>query len=120
MNGTGLHSRFTVSGIALYELQDPIVMLAMREMDAGDSSSKDLLMRLREAEGYLREAVTQLLYEPAHSPEGQLTRVAMQDLRNLRYNFKRAEMMMAQKGSDHRSSTVTLETSKKRGHRKKK
>ncbi|KDR18205.1 Protein msta, isoform A, partial [Zootermopsis nevadensis] len=82
-----------LQGIALYELQNPIVMLAMREMDTGDTSSKDTLKRLREAEGYLREAVTQLLYEPTHSPEGQLTRVAMQDLKNLRYNIQNIEMM---------------------------
>lgn len=91
----------------------------MREMDAGDTSSEDTLKRLREAESYLREAVTQLLYEPTHSPEGQLTRVAMQDLKNLRCNIQHIETMTAENGSDHRS-TVTLGTSKKRGGRRKK
>jgi hypothetical protein len=95
-------------------------MLATREMDAGDTSSKDILKRLREAESYLRDAVTQLLYEPTHSPEGQLTRVAMQDLKNLRYNIQHTEMMIAGNGSDPRSSTVTSGTSKKRGGRRKK
>jgi hypothetical protein len=71
-------SYIILPGIVLYELQDPIVKLAIRDVEAGDTS-KDLLIKLREAEGFLREAVTHLLYEPTHSPEGQLARIAMQD-----------------------------------------
>jgi hypothetical protein len=93
-------------------------MLAIRELEAGDLS-QDLLKRLKEAEGYLREAVTHLLYEPTHSPEGQLGRVAMQNLKTLRYNIQRAEIMMAEEGRDHRGySTATSGRSKKRGRRK--
>lgn len=104
-----------LKGIALYELQDPIVKLAIRDMEVGDTS-KDLLIRLREAEGSLREAVTQLLYEPAHSPEGQLARIAMQDLKRLRCNIQRVEIMIAENGRDHRRSfTATSGISKKRG-----
>jgi hypothetical protein len=96
------------------------VTLALREMQAGDFS-QDLLKRLKEAEGYLREAVTQLLYEPTHSAEGQLGRVAMQDLQRLRYSIQRAEIMMAENGRDHRGlSTAKSEISKKRGGRKRK
>lgn len=88
--------------------------LAIRDMEAGDSS-KDLLVRFREAEVSLREAVTQLLYEPTHSPEGQLARIAMQDLKRLRCNIQHVEKMMAENGRDHRrSSAATLGISKKR------
>jgi hypothetical protein len=84
-------------------------------MEVGDTS-KDLLIRLREAEGSLREAVTQLLYEPTHSPEGQLARIAMQDLKRLRCNIQRVEIMIAENGRDHRrSSTAVSSISKKRG-----
>jgi hypothetical protein len=94
-------------------------MLAIREMETGDFS-QDMLKRLKEAEGYLREAVTHLLYEPTHSAEGQLGRVAMQDLKRLRYNIQQAEMM-AENGHDHRGlSTTTSGISKKRGGRKRK
>jgi hypothetical protein len=84
-------------------------------MEAGDTS-KDLLVRLREAEAFLREAVTHLLYEPTRSPEGQLARIAMQDLKRLRCNIQRVEMMITENRSDHRrSSTATSGISKKRG-----
>jgi len=97
------------------------VVLAIREMEAGDLS-QDLLKRLKEAEGYLREAVTQLLYEPTKSAEGQLGKVAMQDLKRLRYTIQRAEIMMAENGRDLRglSSRATSRISKKRGDRKRK
>lgn len=107
-------------GIALYELQDPIVMLANREFEGGDATAKDLLFKLRKAEGYLREAVSQLLYEPMHSPEGQLARVAMQDLKNLRYSIQHAEKLVSEIES-RKSSTGSIGSTKKRsGGRKKK
>ncbi|XP_033608644.1 SET domain-containing protein SmydA-8 isoform X3 [Cryptotermes secundus] len=103
-----------LKGIALYELQDSIVKLAIRDMEAGNTS-KDLLVRLRGAEVSLREAVTQLLYEPTHSPEGQLARIAMQDLKRLRCNIQHVEKMMTENGRDHRkSSAATSGISKKR------
>ena len=105
---------FCVTGIALYELQDPLVMLANREFESGDATATDLLSRLREAEGYLREAVTQLLYEPMHSPEGQLARVAMQDLKNLRCSIQHAEKLVSE------TETRTSSTKKRSGGRKKK
>jgi len=97
------------------------VVLAIREMEAGDLS-QDLLKRLKEAEGYLREAVTQLLYEPTKSAEGRLGKVAMQDLKRLRYTIQRAEIIMAENGRDHRglSSRATSGISKKRGDQKRK
>lgn len=108
-------SYIILPGIALYELQDPVVKLAIRDMEAGEAS-KDLLLRLREAEGSLREAVTQLLYEPTHSPEGQLARIAMQDLKRLRCNIQRVEIIITENGRDHRKlSTATSGISKKRG-----
>lgn len=84
--------------------------------------SQDLLKRLKEAEGYLREAVAQLLYEPTNSVEGQLGKVAIQDLKRLRYTIQRAEIMMDENGSDHRglSSTAKSGISKQRGGRKRK
>jgi hypothetical protein len=71
---------------------------------------------------YLREAVAQLLYEPTNSAEGQLGKVAIQDLKRLRYTIQRAEIMMAENGSDLRglSSTAKSGISKKRGGRKRK
>lgn len=97
------------------------MVLAVREMEAGDFS-QDLLKRLKEAEGYLCEAVTHLLYEPTKSAEGQLGKVAMQDLKRLRYTIQHAETMMAENGGDHRglSPTTKSRVSKKRGGRKRK
>jgi hypothetical protein len=90
-------------------------MLAIRDMEAGDTS-KDLLLRLREAEASLREAVTQLLYEPTNSPEGRLARIAMQDLKMLRCNIQRVETLITENGRDNRrSSASTPGISKKRG-----
>ena len=97
------------------------MVLAVREMEAGDFS-QDLLKRLKEAEGYLREAVTHLLYEPTKSAEGQLGKVAMQDLKRLRYTIQRAEIMMTDNGRDHLELSLTTKSgiSKKRGGRKRK
>lgn len=72
------------TGIALYELHAPLVMLAHRDHGAGEISVEKLVSRLQEAEALLKEAVAALLFEPAQSPEGRLARAAMLDLRNLR------------------------------------
>jgi hypothetical protein len=90
-------------------------MLAIRDMEAGDTSG-DLLTRLQEAEASLREAVTQLLYEPTNSPEGHLARIAMQELKRLRSNIQRMEIMIIADGrNNRRSCAATSGNSKKRG-----
>ncbi|XP_066992473.2 uncharacterized protein [Anabrus simplex] len=77
-----------LTGITLYELQTPLVLLATREFQSGDIKPIQLLERLREAETFLRDAISHLLYEPARSPEGQLARVALNELRALRQNIQ--------------------------------
>ncbi|KAJ9577911.1 hypothetical protein L9F63_025224 [Diploptera punctata] len=106
-------------GIALYELQDPIVMLANKDFEGGEITVRDLLSKLREAEGYLREAISQLIYEPMNSPEGHLARVAMQDLKNLRYSIQHAEKLVSETET-RKSSTGSIGSAKKRGGGRKK
>ncbi|XP_049799871.1 SET domain-containing protein SmydA-8-like [Schistocerca nitens] len=71
-------------GIALYELQGPLAELARREHAAGELTLQQLVERLEEAEGALKDALAALLFEPALSPEGRLARAAMLELRDLR------------------------------------
>ncbi|XP_049947959.1 SET domain-containing protein SmydA-8-like [Schistocerca serialis cubense] len=71
-------------GIALYELQGSLAELARREHAAGELTMQQLVERLEEAEGALKDALAALLFEPALSPEGRLARAAMLELRDLR------------------------------------
>ncbi|XP_046681271.1 uncharacterized protein LOC124368041 [Homalodisca vitripennis] len=62
-------------GITLYELHVALVTLAQEH---GESQL------LQEAEEILKEAVSLLLYEPTLSPEGELARQAMAELKSLK------------------------------------
>lgn len=76
-----------VKGIMLYEMHFPVAILANRAYAANEISSHDLLLKLEEAEGLLKKALKMLLLEPATTPEGILTKRALQELKILCQNI---------------------------------
>lgn len=65
----------------------PVAILANRAYAANEISSHDLLLKLEEAEGLLKKALKMLLLEPATTPEGILTKRALQELKILCQNI---------------------------------
>lgn len=75
-------------GITLYELHIGLVTLAQ---DFGETEV------LKEAEEVLKEAVSLLLYEPTISPEGDLARQAMAELKTLKHIIAKQELKNTKK-----------------------
>ncbi|XP_051162297.1 SET domain-containing protein SmydA-8-like [Leptopilina boulardi] len=74
-------------GILLYEMHFPVAILANRAYAANEISSHDLLLKLQEAEDLLKKSLKMLLLEPATTPEGILTKRALQELKILSQNI---------------------------------
>lgn len=66
-------------GITLYELHIGLVSLGE-------------VQQLKEAEELLKEALNQLLYEPNKSPEGELARQAMHELKTLKQMIAKQDL----------------------------
>lgn len=66
-------------GITLYELHIGLVSLGE-------------IQQLKEAEELLKEALNQLLYEPTKSPEGELARQAMHELKTLKQMIAKQDL----------------------------
>lgn len=76
-----------ISGIMLYEMHLPIIILANQSYSAREISSAQLVCRLEEARVLLKKALTMLLLEPATTPEGKLAKKALAELRTLNQNI---------------------------------
>lgn len=75
----------------------PMVMSANRAYDNGEITPEQLLEILLEAENYLKESVSILLYEPNESPEGRLRAKAMQELKFLRNSINSVNKIIENK-----------------------
>lgn len=76
-----------ISGIMLYEMHLPMIILANQFYSAHEISSAQLVCRLEEARILLKKALTMLLLEPATTPEGKLAKRALEELRTLNQNI---------------------------------
>ncbi|EAT38341.1 AAEL009757-PA [Aedes aegypti] len=71
-------------GIAMYEYHAALVELSRRNFDTTEIKSHELLDNLIKAEGELKLAINMLLFEHNSTPEGQLVKRAMRELKELR------------------------------------
>ena len=79
---------FIFTGILLYELHLPMVILANREYSLQEISLDLLIDKLVEGRNFLKKSLNIMLLEPPTSPEGLLAKEAMRRLKNLNQNIK--------------------------------
>lgn len=72
----------------------PVAILANRAYAAHEISSQDLLSKLEEAEGLLKQSLKMLLLEPATTPEGMLAKRALQELKILIQNIEDVKSLL--------------------------
>ncbi|XP_058795741.1 SET domain-containing protein SmydA-8-like isoform X2 [Phymastichus coffea] len=70
-----------LKGILLYEMHLPIAILAKRGYTSRQLSAQELLSQLEDSHSCLKRSLTMLLLEPINTPEGQLAKRALQDLK---------------------------------------
>lgn len=80
-------------GIILYELHVPLVCLATKKFESGRAHQEQLTKELKEAEIFLKEAVEILIYEPIGTPESNIAKAAMADLKQLREYIRDMEKL---------------------------
>lgn len=83
-----------LTGIALYEYHVALWDLARKKFENKVISVKELLEELAKAEGGLKESISMLLFEHPSTPEGQLTKRAMRDLKDLREEIKQTRAIV--------------------------
>uniref|UniRef100_A0A182ND80 SET domain-containing protein n=1 Tax=Anopheles dirus TaxID=7168 RepID=A0A182ND80_9DIPT len=89
-----------LTGIALYEYHAALVDLSRRNHDTGEIKTLELLERLHAAEGALKEAIGMLVFEHRTTPEGQLTKKAMCELKELREYIQKVQAMEEDERTD--------------------
>ncbi|XP_043641651.1 SET domain-containing protein SmydA-8 [Drosophila teissieri] len=77
-----------LKAIALYELANTQAELARKMYTEMEHSANDLLAELERVEVMLRESLRMLLFEPLATPEGQLTRSMLRELKELQDDIK--------------------------------
>ncbi|ALC40935.1 CG9642 [Drosophila busckii] len=77
-----------LKAIALYELANTQAELARKLYAEQEQQADDLLLELQQTEVMMREALRMLLFEPISSPEGQLARSMLRDLKELQNDMK--------------------------------
>ena len=80
-----------MTGVALYDFHQPLVILASKKFENGNTNITQLIKDLRDAEAVLKEAVDILVLEPVSSPEATICRAAMNDLKQLRDYIREME-----------------------------
>ena len=78
----------------LYEMHLPLAMLANRAYSAREIGPEQLVKRLEDSQSHLKRALTMLLLEPQDTPEGQLAKRALQEMRLLGRNVQDARALM--------------------------
>ncbi|XP_055840243.1 SET domain-containing protein SmydA-8 [Episyrphus balteatus] len=77
-----------LKAIALYEMFTSYAELNRLRFHENEINEFELLEILKQAETMLREAIRMLLYEPVNTPEGQLTKSMLKELRDLQNDMK--------------------------------
>lgn len=78
-------------GMILYEFHAPLVVLASKKFENGNTNEEQLTKELKDAEAILKEAVEILIFEPVRSPEHCIAKAAMADLKQLREYIREME-----------------------------
>ena len=68
----------------LYELHVPLVCLASKMFEEGQSNQNELIVELQKIQDLLKESVKILIHEPVTTPESNIAKAAMADLKQLR------------------------------------
>ena len=82
-----------LKGITLYEIHLPIAILANRAYAIREITPSELHKKLEESHAYLKRALSMLLLEPPMTPEGQLAKRAMQEMRVLAESVEDAKAL---------------------------
>ncbi|KAH8321929.1 hypothetical protein KR067_009818 [Drosophila pandora] len=77
-----------LKAIALYELANTQAELARKLYSEQEQSARDLLVELDQTEVMMRESLRMLLFEPLATPEGQLSRNMLRELKELKNDIK--------------------------------
>ncbi|KAK9752787.1 SET domain [Popillia japonica] len=77
-----------LQGLALFQLQSTQINLANKQYQYKEIPASTYLETLLLAERNLTEAIKYLVYEPKNSPEGRLTKHALNDLKILKSTIK--------------------------------
>ncbi|XP_017049346.1 SET domain-containing protein SmydA-8 [Drosophila ficusphila] len=77
-----------LKAIALYELANTQAELARKLFSEQEHSANDLLAELGQVEVMMRESLRMLLFEPLATPEGQLSRTMLRELKELQDDIK--------------------------------
>nr|XP_016928680.1 SET domain-containing protein SmydA-8 [Drosophila suzukii] len=77
-----------LKAIALYELANTQAELTRKLFNEKEQSSRDLVVELQQVEVMLRESLRMLLFEPLATPEGQLSRTMLRELKELQDDIK--------------------------------
>lgn len=82
----------------------PIAVLANRAYSAREISIQELSIRLEEAREVLKKSLTMLLLEPPSTPEGQLAKRALQEIKILARNIEDVNYLIEQENLDRASN----------------
>ncbi|XP_052839331.1 LOW QUALITY PROTEIN: SET domain-containing protein SmydA-8 [Drosophila gunungcola] len=77
-----------LKAIALYELANTQAELARKQYSEQELSASDLQATLEQVEVMIRESLRMLLFEPLATPEGQLSRSLLRELKELQDDIK--------------------------------
>lgn len=99
---------FLTKGIALYEHQLSITQVAQKNFDTGNTTEEILLEQLLRAESILRDSINNLVFEHKTTPEGQLCKHALVNLKDLRGLMELVKGMAEKKKEISIQKTVNI------------
>ncbi|XP_055597926.1 SET domain-containing protein SmydA-8-like [Uranotaenia lowii] len=94
-----------LAGIAMYEFHVALVELSRRNYDTTEIRSFELLENLMRAEIELKQAINMLLFEHPTTPEGQLSKRAMRELKELREEISYVRAMIEDENLDRQNQS---------------
>ncbi|XP_014224254.1 protein msta-like [Trichogramma pretiosum] len=89
-----------LKAILLYEMHVPLAAAATRAYGAREIGPRELLEELERARAHLRRALEMLLNEPRDTPEGQLARRGLQEMRLLQTSVEDARALVEHERMD--------------------
>lgn len=109
-----------IVGIALYEHQLSITQVAQKNFDAGNTTEEILLEQLLRAESILKDSISNLVFEHKTTPEGQLCKHALVNLKDLRGLIEQVKSMELKKKEASTQKTVHIRQKGKKSKSNKK
>ncbi|CAB0037977.1 unnamed protein product [Trichogramma brassicae] len=91
-----------LKAILLYEMHVPLAAAATRAYGAREIGPRQLLEELETARAHLRRGLEMLLNEPRDTPEGQLARRGLQEMRLLQTSVEDARALVEHEEMDNR------------------